>query len=160
MPGQWTRRLGPCLSQTRSISTASGRSKARQVTSLAESDLGPTQQHGHRTVRKRVDGKKELPLPPLLDPVVLERKSRYKQKKARPSAADFTPFQRKLWENPFGRPYTCGLCAIIHIIQHTRLPRLSENAVHTHFTCRPTCSSASTFGLIPLRAIRGCFPCR
>jgi hypothetical protein len=39
----------------------------------------------------------------LLDPVVLEKRSRHEQKKEQPKFADFTPFQRKLWENPFGR---------------------------------------------------------
>ena len=64
--------------------------------------MGPTQQDGHRTLRKRLDGKKPLPLPPLLDPVVSEKRSRHEQKKQKPKAAEFTPFQRKLWENPFG----------------------------------------------------------
>ena len=66
------------------------------------SELGPTHDDGHRTFRKRRDGKEELPLPPLLDPVVLEKRSRHEQKKEKPKFADFTPFQRKLWENPFG----------------------------------------------------------
>lgn len=104
MPGQWTRRLGSCSSQARSISTAqrTSNSNVRPVTPLSGIELGPTQQNGHRTLRKRLDGKKTLPIPPLLDPVVLETRSRYEQKKEKPKAAEFTPFQHKLWENPFG----------------------------------------------------------
>lgn len=102
MPGQWTRRLGPCWSQARGISTAQRPSNSKHVKPLRGSELGSTEQDGYRTVRKRIDGKRDLPLPPLLDPVVLEQRSRHEQKKDKPRFADFTPFQRKLWENPFG----------------------------------------------------------
>ncbi|KAF2630097.1 hypothetical protein BU25DRAFT_265552 [Macroventuria anomochaeta] len=101
MPGQWTRRLGSCSSQARAISTAQRQSSVKHTTPLTGSELGPTQQDGHRTFRTRQDGKKELPLPPLLDPVVLGKRSRYEQKKEKPKFADFTPFQRQLWETPF-----------------------------------------------------------
>ena len=69
--------------------------------------MGPTQQDGHRTLRKRLDGKRALPLPPLLDAAVVELRSRHEQKKEKPKAAEFTPFQRKLWENPFGALLIC-----------------------------------------------------
>lgn len=128
MPGQWTRRLGSCLSQARDFSTAPRRSKAKHVAFVnKDSDLGPTWHDGHRTFRKRLEGKKELPLPPLLDPVVLEKRYKYQQKKERPNVADFTPFQRKLWENPFGMPHTRPTPTTTHNIQHTRSPRLSGN---------------------------------
>ncbi|KAI8939674.1 hypothetical protein NX059_003432 [Plenodomus lindquistii] len=69
---------------------------------LRGDDLGPTRKQGHQTFRARKDDKeKALPLPPLLDPVVLEGRHRWEQPKAQPKHADFTPFQRKLWENPF-----------------------------------------------------------
>ncbi|KZM22588.1 uncharacterized protein EKO05_0009577 [Ascochyta rabiei] len=101
MPGQWTRRLGSCSSQARALSTVRRQSHATPTPPLKGDELGPTQQHGHRTFRTRRDGRKELPLPPLLDPVVLEERSRHEQKKEKPRPADFTPFQRRLWENAF-----------------------------------------------------------
>ncbi|KAJ4990777.1 hypothetical protein SVAN01_03786 [Stagonosporopsis vannaccii] len=101
MPGQWTRRLVSRSSQARSISTAQRQSNAAHVTPLRGSELGPMQENGPRTVRKRKNGHKDLPLPPLLDLVVLNSRSRHEQKKEKPRLADFTPFQRKLWENPF-----------------------------------------------------------
>lgn len=105
MPGRWTRRLASSWSQARAVSTASRR-HVQHIQPLKGDQLGPTQQHGHRTFRARKEGKKELPLSPLLDPVALETRSRHEQKKARPKFADFTPFQRKLWENPYGMPRT------------------------------------------------------
>ena len=107
MPGQWTRRLGSCSSQARSFSTAPRTSNIRYVKLLSGNELGPTQQDGHRTLRKRLDGKRALPLPPLLDAAVVELRSRHEQKKEKPKAAEFTPFQRKLWENPFGALLIC-----------------------------------------------------
>jgi hypothetical protein len=66
-------------------------------------DLGPTRDDTHQTFRVRKDGKsKELPLPPLLDPVVLEKRSKWENTKDQPKAADFTPFQKKLQANAFG----------------------------------------------------------
>jgi len=70
---------------------------------LKGSDLGPTREDAHQTFRLRKDETaKELPLSPLLDPVALEERSRYEQTKERPNFAALTPFQKKLWENPFG----------------------------------------------------------
>ncbi|KAF3004791.1 hypothetical protein E8E13_002763 [Curvularia kusanoi] len=83
------------------MSTAQRMSHVKHVTPLIGNELGPTRQDGHRTLRKRVSGKRELPLPPLLDPVVIEARTRHMQKKEKPRVADLTPFQRKLWENPF-----------------------------------------------------------
>ena len=66
-------------------------------------DLGPTCDELHRTVRSRKDeSAKDLPLPPLLDPIVLDKRSKWENTKAQPKAADFTPFQKKLQVNPYG----------------------------------------------------------
>lgn len=109
MPGQWTARLAPCSSQARALSTARRQSHARHVkhvTPLKGSDLGPTALKAQRTFVRRRDGKQDLPLPPLLDPAVLAQRSQHEVKKEKPKFADFTPFQRRLWENPFGAPHT------------------------------------------------------
>lgn len=107
MLGRWTHRPASCVSPARrrplrlprcaSSTHAPGRI-------LQGAHLGPTRDDDdYHTVRLRQDKQaKELPLPPLLDPLVLEQRSRFEQKKERPQVADFTPTQRRLWENPFG----------------------------------------------------------
>jgi hypothetical protein len=65
--------------------------------------LGPTREDAHQTFRLRKDETaKELPLSPLLDPIVVEARSRFEKSKERPRIAEFTPFQKQLWKNPFG----------------------------------------------------------
>lgn len=104
MPGQWTAaRLGSCSSQARALSTARRQSHAKHVVPLTGDGLGATQRDAHGTFFKRRDGQKKLPLPPLLDPVVLDQRAQHCAKKEKPKFADFTPFQRRLWETPFGR---------------------------------------------------------
>lgn len=74
---------------------------------LRGDDLGPTREHDHQTFRVRKDDQaNELPLSPWLDPVVLEEKSRFRETKERPKHANFTPFQKRLWENAFGMHIT------------------------------------------------------
>lgn len=63
--------------------------------------LGPVQQDGHQSFRARKEGR-PLPLPPVLDPVVLSERGRWEQKKEKPNVEQFTPFQKKLWETPYG----------------------------------------------------------
>jgi hypothetical protein len=106
MPGQWTARLGSCSSRARALSTARRQSHVKHVTPLKGSELGPTTLKAHRTFIRRKDGQRDLPLPPLLDPAVLAQRSQHEAKKEKPKIADFTPFQRKLWESPFGAPHT------------------------------------------------------
>lgn len=56
-----------------------------------------------RTHRARRHGKKPLPLSPFIDPVVLESRLRWKMKKDQsPKRGQMTPFQRKLYINPYG----------------------------------------------------------
>lgn len=158
MPGQWTHRLVSRSSQTRGISTAQRQSSVNHVTSLKGSELGPTQQNGHRTFRKRQDGKKKLPLPPLLDPIVSEQRSRHEQKKEKPKFADFTPFQRKLSENPFGKFSTPQVSTPTNSFKHMPSPRLSVSAAQTSSTCRQTSLPRYTPAPTPQPALHGCFP--
>ncbi|KAF2033271.1 hypothetical protein EK21DRAFT_59035 [Setomelanomma holmii] len=66
------------------------------------SDLGPTREDGHQTLRIRKEQRgKDLPLPPLLDPVALEERSRWEKTKAQPKAANLTSFQKKLQANAY-----------------------------------------------------------
>ncbi|KAF2641496.1 hypothetical protein P280DRAFT_542799 [Massarina eburnea CBS 473.64] len=69
---------------------------------LLGDDLGPIQRNEdqHKSFRVRQDGS-SLPLPPSLDPVVVSERSRWEQLKEKPNVANFTPFQKKLWENPY-----------------------------------------------------------
>jgi hypothetical protein len=104
MPGRWIRHLKPCSSQARRISSVQRRHPPAHIRPLRGNDLGPTREDVHQTFRARKDGSlKELPLPPLLDPVVLDNRSRFEHAKKRPNIAELTPFQKKLWHNPFGR---------------------------------------------------------
>ncbi|OAG02704.1 uncharacterized protein CC84DRAFT_1097826 [Paraphaeosphaeria sporulosa] len=95
MPGRPVPRVRSCL---RSPHNAQRRAHATKV--LRGDDLGPVVQDEHQTFRLRHDGSK-LPLPPVLDPVVVEQRARWKQQKAKPDVAGSTPFQKKLLENPY-----------------------------------------------------------
>ena len=106
MSGRWTHRLAPYLKLDKCASPAQYRQISSHVSGriLKGDDLGPTREDACQTFRVRKDeGSKDLPLPPLLDPVILESRSRWEQTKQRPRAAEFTPFQKKLQENPFGK---------------------------------------------------------
>ncbi|KAJ4348117.1 uncharacterized protein N0V89_009489 [Didymosphaeria variabile] len=67
---------------------------------LRGDDLGSTTPDEHQTFRVLDDGSK-LPLPPTLDPIVVAQKSRSKKEKEQPDVSKFTPFQKKLRENPY-----------------------------------------------------------
>ncbi|KAF1936006.1 hypothetical protein EJ02DRAFT_360179 [Clathrospora elynae] len=103
MPGGWTHRLKPSPSFPRPLlQTQCRHSSHIPGRILRGDDLGPTREDAYQTFRARKDETaKELPLPPLLDQVIIEQRSRFEQTKERPRVADFTPFQKKLWENPF-----------------------------------------------------------
>ncbi|KAL1800713.1 hypothetical protein ACET3X_001055 [Alternaria dauci] len=104
MPGRWTCRPKPCLSPIRLSPRAQCRQSSAHVSGriLRGRDLGPTREDAHQTFRLRRDETaKELPLSPLLDPIVVDKRSRFEQTKERPKFAQFTPFQKKLWMNPF-----------------------------------------------------------
>ncbi|CAO2656158.1 Nn.00g049610.m01.CDS01 [Neocucurbitaria sp. VM-36] len=104
MPGKWSHRLESCSSLARLSSPALYPHSSTHVPGriLRGEDLGRTRTDAHQTFRVRTHGRaKELPLPPSLDPVVLEKRSLWEQTKKKPKLADFTPSQRKLWENSF-----------------------------------------------------------
>ncbi|KAF2130124.1 hypothetical protein P153DRAFT_290113 [Dothidotthia symphoricarpi CBS 119687] len=102
MLGRCTPHLQSCLSLAERALRARCRLYSTNTYNLKGDQLGPTREDAHGSFRARRDGTlKELPLPPLLDPVVLEKRSRWEQTKQQPDVANFTPFQKKLWENPF-----------------------------------------------------------
>ncbi|KAF3047486.1 hypothetical protein E8E12_008595 [Didymella heteroderae] len=136
MPGQCTARLGSCSSQARALSTARRQSHVKHVTPLKGDDLGPTTPKAHRTFIRRKDGKKDLPLPPLLDPVVLAQRSQHEGKKEQPKFADFTPFQRKLWENPFAH----ALASPVRECRYTSTFQPSALLTTLHIRPHPTTS--------------------
>lgn len=105
MSGGWTRRLQSCLSFARSYSSTQCRLQSSTV--LTGDQLGPIHQDKHQSFRVCKDGK-PLPLPPVLDPVVLFERSRWEQTKAKPNVEKFTAFQKKLWENPYGELHKYG----------------------------------------------------
>ncbi|KAF9636292.1 putative atp-dependent clp protease proteolytic subunit protein [Lasiodiplodia theobromae] len=57
--------------------------------------------NGHATYRKHPSGKRDLPLPPIMDPISLAARERWTEPKMpEPRREDLTPFQRKLYANP------------------------------------------------------------
>ncbi|KAG9191799.1 N-acetyltransferase [Alternaria panax] len=104
MPGGWTCRPTPCLSRTRPSLRAQCRHASARVPGriLRGRHLGPTRQDAHQTFRlRKEETATQLPLSPLLDPVVVAERARFEQTKERPRFARFTPLQKKLWMNPF-----------------------------------------------------------
>ncbi|XP_014551192.1 hypothetical protein COCVIDRAFT_113533 [Bipolaris victoriae FI3] len=104
MLGRWILRPGSRLSLARRHPKAQCRASSAHIPGhvLRGDDLGPTRKDDYQTVRVRKDKQaKDLPLPPLLDPLVLEQRSRFEQRKEIPNVANFTTFQKRLWENPF-----------------------------------------------------------
>jgi hypothetical protein len=99
MPSRLFLRLESCPSLFSSCAPLQRRFQSGVV--LKGDLLGPVHQDAHQSFRERKHGK-PLPLPPLLDEVVLAERSRWEQPKAKPDVNKFTPFQKKLWENPYG----------------------------------------------------------
>lgn len=98
MLGEWTYKPARCLS----VAAVHCRLSSTFET-LKGAHLGPIRADTRQTFRIRKDGtSKELPLPPTLDPVILEKQALWKHPKDRPKISDLSPFQKKLWENPFG----------------------------------------------------------
>ena len=68
--------------------------------------LQPTviNEDGTKTRRMREHGHDSLPLPPLMDPIALEARTRHRDPKSSPLAkAHLTDFQKQLAVNPYGR---------------------------------------------------------
>jgi hypothetical protein len=104
MPGKWTVRLEHLSSLHRISVQTQRRLHWSNAPNSPTDDLGPTREDAHQTFRVRKDKtRKDLPLPPLLDPVVVEKRSRWETTKAQPNHADLTPFQKKLLSNSYGK---------------------------------------------------------
>jgi hypothetical protein len=104
MPGKWTVRLESLASLHRRSAQAQRRLNWTNARNSITGDLGPTREDAHQTFRVRKDQKgKDLPLPPLLDPVITAKRSRWETTKALPKHADATPFQKKLLSNSNGK---------------------------------------------------------
>jgi hypothetical protein len=101
MPGRPSNRLPSCFNRTRLPTPAQCRTYSAEV--LKGGALGPIHrdEQKHQSFRVFKDDTK-LPLPPLLDPIVVSERTRWQEPKAKPNIATFTPFQKKLWENPYG----------------------------------------------------------
>jgi len=101
MTGRLIQRLKLCASFTKQL--ISGAVRPYSSTAPPRDALGPLHHGQHKSFRVRKDGtRKSLPLPPVLDPVVLAERSKWEQPKKEPNIEQFTPFQKKLWENPYG----------------------------------------------------------
>ncbi|KAF1977110.1 hypothetical protein BU23DRAFT_453362 [Bimuria novae-zelandiae CBS 107.79] len=95
MPGRCVSRVTPCVRRSHQAP------RRAYVTNVLRGDaLGPVARDEHQSFRVRKDGSK-LPLAPILDPVVVEQRTRWTQMKARPDPTNFTPFQKRLLENPY-----------------------------------------------------------
>lgn len=106
MLGRWTYRPESCRSLVKCSFWPANRFASTYVTARISrgDDLGQTREDDHQTFRMRKDQQMtELPLSPLLDPVILKERSRWEQTKERPKVAEFSQFQKKIWESPFGR---------------------------------------------------------
>jgi hypothetical protein len=107
MLGKCTPRLAPRYSLAVCALRAPCRLTSTHARISRGDALGPTRDDAHQTFRLRRDGTaKELPLPPLLDPVIVEKRLQWEAPKAKPKPAERTPFQRKLQAIPYGNSAT------------------------------------------------------
>jgi hypothetical protein len=103
MLGKCTRRLASRLGLATCTLYAPCRLTSTHARIATGDALGPTRDGAHQTFRLRNDETaRELPVPPLLDPVILEKRLQWENTKARPKAAERTPFQKKLQATPYG----------------------------------------------------------
>ncbi|PVI03310.1 hypothetical protein DM02DRAFT_612385 [Periconia macrospinosa] len=100
MPGRISPRTRLCLRPIETYRHSQCRSYSTQK--ALTHDIGPIQrdEDSHRSFRLRQYGP-PLPLPPALDPIISSARSQWQEPKQKPNVAEFTPFQKKLWENPY-----------------------------------------------------------
>ena len=98
-------------SKSISIAYSLGREPRRCFTGQTRSDGKPPQKQpiitsddGTRSLRTRQYGNRSLPLPAIMDPVVIAAKEKYKLAKSRPGDVKIeqSPFQKEFELNPFG----------------------------------------------------------
>ncbi|KAI7172987.1 hypothetical protein D0869_10917 [Hortaea werneckii] len=73
----------------------------RNSASQADNQSTSATSNGTRTFRQRQHGNDALPLPPFLDPIAIEAKTRHKRPKTYQDEQEKTEFQRELEANPF-----------------------------------------------------------
>jgi hypothetical protein len=83
-----------------------------------------TSEDGSTSLRIRDYGNRALPLSPLMDPVVIERRQRHKTPK-RPRPVQMTDFQKKLFANPYGQQYSFNSTLLFSKLRH----------IHSASTC-------------------------
>ncbi len=84
----------------------------------------PKPSHYSRARRNR-----PLPLPPVLDPVAITAKTKYRQPKPRLHPSEWTPFQERLNMNPWGMLFTFLLSH--HILYESLTSSASQHPRHT-----------------------------
>ncbi|KAK4549240.1 hypothetical protein LTR36_007698 [Oleoguttula mirabilis] len=89
---------------------------------------------GVRTLRKRENGGRSLPLPPLMDPVAVKAKGRYREPKPLKSEEGKTEFQKELEANPYAQALATPVrhCAVTNarLPAHFLLPLVSHLDPH------------------------------
>jgi hypothetical protein len=101
---------------------------------------------GFRAVRKRRDGNRPLPLPPLIDPIRQAQRDRWKKLKAAPLRhGQMSEFQKKLWDNPYGENWTTQ--AIAYVFAHRR--RAAKALATPVRQCHITQRRLPSFFLLP-----------
>jgi hypothetical protein len=128
MPGRSAQPLPKCSIHHRAPRAPR---RAYSAKTLPSDALGPLEQdeHNRQSFRVLKDGKK-LPLSPLLDPVVRSKRSQWQHPKERPDVANFTPFQKKLWENPFGTLTLPFAYELLMQYSYKRFPTLAQVLIH------------------------------
>ncbi|KAK7543481.1 hypothetical protein IWX50DRAFT_349234 [Phyllosticta citricarpa] len=90
-------RLRRKFSSTSAASTSADTSADTNATTTT-----PYVKDERQTWRVREDGKRKLPVPPILDPIAISQRDRWiEPKKPAAKPADQTPFQKKLYKNAF-----------------------------------------------------------
>ena len=63
---------------------------------------------------QRTNGRKPLPLPPVLNPLIVAAQKRYRQPKAESSGQNWTEFQQRLYRNPYGKSFLLNMSGASH----------------------------------------------
>ena len=106
---RWSAALGRNVNLNSHISTyhVSRKCVSSSNVRLYSTSFSPSGEQGQNSQEfgshfQRTEGRKPLPLPPVLNPSLVAAQKRYCQPKAEPSGQDRTEFQEKLYRNPYG----------------------------------------------------------